>query len=203
MLKPLTQHIIFFGCIILVSCACSAQDTATNTTASLDPKVLSLIDAINKETERPKWAIDRLQRESDAIFACKMISQRRVDYDPTIAGDFASTSVDCYVTRFSVLSTFKGNAATEIDVVTIKYSPKVGFASRTHDFARFDTRLKLPVLVQTWINDTVDGYLANDPIETTTVEPEYLLFLRQRDDKCFEPISGQRYSGLSVRILND
>lgn len=196
------QFLIAFLCLLYACGIGDAQDVPIDTNTKPSPQVQSLVERITNENDRPSWPIDRLTRESDAILACKMISQVRVDYDASIAGDYAGASIDCYVTKLAVLATLKGNAPPEIEVVTIRYSPNVGFVGRKHDFARFYTKLKLPVLAEYVVDDEIDGYGANDPLETKTIEPEYLVFLRQRDDRRYEPITGQRYSALSIRVLN-
>ena len=196
------QFLIAFLCLLYACRIVDAQDVPSDAKTKPDPQVQSLVERIKNENDRPSWPIDRLTRESDAILACEMISQVRVDYDASIAGDYAGPSIDCYVTKLAVLAALKGNVPPEIEVVTIKYSTNVGFVGRKHDFARFYTKLKLPVLVEFVVDDKIDGYGANDPVETTTIEPEYLVFLRQRDDRRYEPITGQRYSALSIRVLN-
>ena len=54
------------------------------------------------------------------------------------------------------------------------------------------------------IDGEIVDYAQMQPKATYTIEPEYLLYLRKSDrENTYIPVTGQRYSAASVRILND
>jgi hypothetical protein len=72
-----------------------------------------------------------------------------------------------------------------------------------HDFAELQAQTVRPNLVPIEIDGQVTGYEGAEPIETCKFEPEYLLYLRRLSDDKYVPVTGQRYSGMSVRTLNN
>ena len=87
-------------------------------------------------------------------------------------------------------------------MITLEWKPNVVVLTN-HDFAELRTELLLPNLVRVMIDGEITGYGGSQPIETQKIEPEYLLFLRRLNDDRYVPVTGQRYSGMSVRTLNN
>jgi hypothetical protein len=100
-----------------------------------------------------------------------------------------------------ILSTLKGRASEEIEVLTIEWKPG-GIVLTNHEFAEISTSLLLPSHITVVDNGKVIGY-GDSKGKTYTIEPEYLLYLRRLSGQRFVPVTGQRFSGKCVRILND
>ena len=171
----------------------------------LDQRVDAAIqEALKKlrDLQPPKWTYSELAAQSDLIVVAKLISRSEIQWDESLAGDFNDTSVKCLSNRMRVLSTLKGDSGDKLEVVTLGLRPNALVLINV-DFAEFRTRLLLPRLVQVDIDGEITGYGGSSPIETYTIEPEYLVYLRKLKDNQYVPVTGQRFSGMSVRILND
>jgi len=67
---------------------------------------------------------------------------------------------------------------------------------------KFYTEMPLPNVVAVEIDGKLVGYGKVTGGETPVIKPEYMLFLRAQKDGKYIPVSGQRFAGLSFRIIN-
>jgi hypothetical protein len=174
------------------------QDTPKKPDKKIDPAEEELLEKIRK-LQPPEWTYSKLASESDLIVVAKAISTSEVQFDQAIAGEFKS--VKCLSNKMRILSTLKGRASEEIEVLTIEWKPG-GIVLTNHEFAEISTSLLLPSHITVVDNGKVIGY-GDSKGKTYTIEPEYLLYLRRLSGQRFVPVTGQRFSGKCVRILND
>jgi hypothetical protein len=72
-----------------------------------------------------------------------------------------------------------------------------------YDFPEFQTTLLLPEIIPVVVDgDIVDFAEIVSGTRTYTIKPEYLLYLTKHDGNIYAPVTGMRYGGLSVRIIN-
>lgn len=156
-----------------------------------------------RELEPPKWSYQELATNSDLIVVAKVHSRVEVEWNDDIGGDFGKETTALLSNRLRVLSVLKGESAEEIDVMTLQWKPNVVVLIDS-DFAAIRQKLLLPSLFRVVKEDgEVTGYGGSQPISVHEIEPEYLLYLRRFDGDRYVPVSGQRYSGMSVRMLNN
>lgn len=202
----------YLSLLVLVASSCVelrrvAQETSSQSKLGTNAVDLFL-DQIRAETEFPEWAYSKLKTESDVIVVGKSISKSSFvpDDDPTTA--FASDSARYISNRIRVLVSLRGQPSNQIEVVTLEWKSNV-IVQRKHEFATLSPKLLLPNFTRTELDGEIIEYgliesnAGDKLIVSRTIEPEYLLFLRLRTDGRFDPVTGQRYSGMSVKLLNN
>ncbi len=163
---------------------------------------------IQSETERADWSYAKLTADSDLIVIGKLISKSESLPAPESKDSFGENSVRQISNRILVLTALKGQSDEEIELMTIEWNPGM-IVLQKHDFAVLRSTLLLPNLVATELDGQIIGYgLIESSADSgnllkSTIEPEYLLFLRKRADGRFDPVTGHRYSRMSVRLLNN
>lgn len=200
--------------LVVLPVAYGQESASDNSATSDDVAVQQLIDKF-KDLQPPDWTYSDLASKSDLIVIAKAKSGSEIDWANEIGGDFGKETAKLIANRLRVLSVLKGQSGDEIDVMTLEWKPDVT-ALTTHDFAELRTELLLPFLAEIRGDGQVTGYvpvqLRDDMavgkthttvIQTYKIEPEYLLYLRRLEGDRYVPVTGQRYSGLSVRMLND
>jgi hypothetical protein len=178
-----------------------AQDAADNLRHGTDPAVETIAEGA-RGLQPPKWSYSELATKSDLIVVAKLASRSGIEWHDAVAGEFDGTTVKCISNKLRVLSTLKGRSGDEIVVMTVEWKPSV-IVRTNFDIAELRKRLLLPSLVRVVIDGQVNGYGGSQPLETYEIEPEYLLYLRKLNDEEYVPVTGQRYSGMSVRTLNN
>ena len=188
--------------LILVCCAAKSHGQEDVARQSQDDNaVRDLLEKIH-ELQPPEWSYADLTANSDLIVIAKAQSRVEVEWNDDIGGSFGKGTTTLLSNRLRVLSVLKGKSADEINVMTLRWNPNVVVLTN-HDFAVFRTELFLPNLVRVVIDGQITGYGGSQPIETYKIEPEYLLYLRRLEGGGYVPVTGQRYSGMSVRTLNN
>jgi hypothetical protein len=190
-----------FLLFISVTRVAGAQDAGENLGYGADSAVEKLAEEVC-DLQPHKWTYSELAARSDLIVVAKAVSRSEIEWDNAIAGEFDGTTVTCISNKLRVLSTLKGRSGDEIVVITVQWKPPV-VVRTDFDFAELRTQLLLPSLVRLVMDGEVAGYGGSQPIETYKIEPEYLLYVRKLNGKEYVPVTGQRYSGMSVRTLNN
>ncbi len=152
--------------------------------------------------QSPDWTYSDLASKSDLIVIAKMKSRSDAEWADDIGGDFGKGATNLIANRLQVLSVLKGQSGDEIQVMTLQWKRSV-IVLTNHDFADLQAQTLRPNLVTIEIGGQVTGYEGAEPMETYKIEPEYLLYLRRHSDDKYVPVTGQRYSGMSVRTLNN
>ena len=186
---------------VLLPAACAQEAAKDNTARGDDSSVQQLVEKL-RDLRPPRWSYSDLLSKSDLVVIAKVKTRSDMAWDDGIGGAFGKETTKLIASRLRVLSVLKGESNDEIDVMTLEWKPNV-LVLVNHDFAELRTQLMLPSLVSTVIDGQVTGYAESQPIETYKIEPEYLLYLRRVDGNGYVPVTGQRYSGMSVRTLND
>jgi hypothetical protein len=150
----------------------------------------------------PDWTYSDLASKADLIVIAKVKSRSEAEWADDIGGDFGEGATKLIANRLQVLSVLKGQSGDEIQVMTLQWKRSV-FVLTNHDFAELQAATLRPNLVTIEIGGQVTGYEGPEPMETYKIEPEYLLYLRRHSDDKYVPVTGQRYSGMSVRTLNN
>ena len=159
-----------------------------------------LVDKL-RELQPPTWTYSDLTEKADIVVIAKLGSKSTAKRDNEVAGKFAIDSTILVKNRLEILSTLKGKVDDEIDVYTLKWRPKV-IVLKNYDFAEFRSKQLISINVPVVTEGEITGYAhAIGGNKTETVEPEYLVFLQKLTGGGYAPITGQRYSGLSVKIL--
>ena len=177
------------------------QDAGNASGKNVDPGGDQLVEKIRK-LQPPKWTYSKLAAESDLIVVAKAVSISEIEWDGAFDGEFDGKLVKCFSNKMRVLSTLKGRTGDEIEVVTIEWRSDV-IVLTNFDFSEIRTSLLLPSLVRVEVDGAVVGYGESHSMKTYKIEPEYLLYLRRLNGERYVPVTGQRYSGLSARTLNN
>lgn len=188
--------------LVLCCTASMSRGQDTGFAPSQDDEVVQELLEKLRELQPPKWNYADLAAKSDLIVIAKAQSRVEVEWNDDIGGDFGKGTTTLLANRLRVLSVLKGESADEINVMTLQWKPNVVVLTNS-DFAELRTNLLLPNLVRVAIDDQVTGYGGSQPIDTYKIEPEYLLYLRRLEGGRYVPVTGQRYSGMSVRTLNN
>ena len=165
-----------------------------------DKAIEELLEKI-RELQPPDLTYADLAAKSDLIVIARALSRNEVEWNDEIGGEFGKGSTKLLSNRLQTLSVLKGKAADEIDVMILEWNTSVVVLTNC-DFAELRNTLLLPVVVPVVISGEIAEY--GEVIEgkkTYTIEPEYLLYLRHIDGDKYVAVTGQRYSGLSVRRL--
>jgi len=182
-------------CVVMTSAA-SGQETAPPRPVEPDQELLDQL----RELQPLHWTYAELAAKADLIVIVKVTSRSEVAWEEEIADGFGEKSTKLIVNHLRVLSLLKGESSDEIDVMTLAWRPDV-VVMTSYSFADLRTQLLVPR--PTVIIDGVDRWWESSPIKTSTIAPEYLLYLTRLDTGKFVPATGQRYSALSVRTLNN
>lgn len=186
--------------VILVSRLAFSQDQGAELNKGLDAEVQALADELQK-IKPPDLSYDQLADKADLIVIAKVRSRSQIDWDERIAGGFDVESVNCFANKLRVLSTLKGRAADQIKVLTIEWKPNV-VVTMQFDFAKLRPTLLVPNVFSLVDKGDIIGYGLGK--ETTrSINAEYLLYLQKMDGNGYVAVTGQRYSGKSVRLLSD
>ncbi len=158
----------------------------------------------DEPTNTLEWRYDDLTSAADLIVVGTLQSTDHGQYSlyrgELLRERFSRDSIDVVVSRFNVAATLKGHAnGKRVDVVHVLLKENVINLSgiRLADFA---TTKKLPVFVVVEIDGNTSS--ASNPSGFRTITPEYLLFLKRRDDGRYELVSGDTNGRASVRTLN-
>jgi hypothetical protein len=149
-----------------------------------------------------QWSYARLTSVADLVAIGTLQAQRSGAYD-LYRGDFviSKETLDVCVSTFDIAATLKGNCGgktVEVVHVARRNIPMVDRSGMR--FAEFSKSLKIPDLTKVMIGGEVIGF--GDSIGSRTIRPEYLLFLKLRNDGRYELVPGDVNSQSSVRILN-
>jgi hypothetical protein len=166
-----------------------------------DSAIRDLLEEL-RESQPPKWSYSELAANSDLIVIATLKSQSDVQWKDEIGGSFDSETTTIVANRLQVLSVLKGHAGGEIELLTIKWKAMVAVFVN-HDFAKLCDRVVLPGLVRVIKEGQTVAYADSNPNTMHSVVPEYLLYLRKVNEGQYVPVTGQRFSGMSVRTLND
>ena len=187
--------------VFIAPLACG-QETARKSEEAVDPSVQKLLEKL-KELQPADWTYSDLASKSDVIVVAKAISRIEVEWNDVIGGEFGKGKTKLLANRLQVLSVLKGESGGEIDVMTLEWKSNV-IVLTNFDFAELRSKLLRPVVVPVIEDGEIfDFARVISGNHTYTIEPEYLLYLRRIDGNKFAPVSGQRYSGLSIRRLNN
>ena len=143
-----------------------------------------------------------LAAESDFIVIAKAQSRAETEWNDDIGGEYGKGATTLVSNRLRVLSVLKGKSVNEIHVMTLQWKRSVIILTN-HYFAEHRAELLLPNLVRVVIDGQVTRYGGSHPIDSHKIEPEYLLYLRRLEGDRYVPVTGQRYSGMSMRTLNN
>ena len=161
-------------------------------------------DIVDLGSARPAWGYDELTAAADLVVVATLQSSESGQYQ-LYRGDllqerFSKETLDVVLSKFNVAATLKGTIEQKIiDLVHI--FPKDRFVNLSEiRFTRFATTRKIPVLVIVEIDG--DAIAASEPTGFRTIKPEYLLFLKLRDDGRYELVSGDSNGQASVRTVN-
>jgi hypothetical protein len=187
--------------LVVMSPVYGQSDSKENAAPTNDPGVRKHVEKLH-ESRRPHWTYSDLASKSDLVVIAKVKSRSEVKWDVDIAGDFGKETAKLIENRLQVLSVLNGRSGDEVKVLTLESKPDV-VVSTDFDFAELRTRLLLPSFVTVVVDGQITGYGGSQPIKTYKIEPEYLLYLRKLSDDKYVPVTGQRYSGMSVRTLNN
>ena len=203
--RKVSQNMRLAALLILfvsLQLAATEPDTPKPTSGRRDdPEIQDLVEKL-RNSQPPDWTYSDLASKSDLIVIAKTKSRAEIKWDDDIGGDFGKVTTKLVANRLRVLSVLKGKADDEIEVTTLEWKPNVIVLTNSA-FAEFRTHLLLPTLVRVEIDGQVTGYAGSQPLETYKIEPEYLLYLRKANDDKYVPTTGQRYSAMSVRTLNN
>lgn len=165
-----------------------------------DDVVQKLLEKM-RDLRPPNWTYSDLAAKSDLIVIARAKSRMEVKWNDKIGGDFGKGTTKLMSNRLQILSALKGQADDEIDVMTLEWKPDV-IVLTNFDFAELRPKLLLPVAVPVIVaGEIVDYAKVIGGSQTYTVKPEYLLYLRRIDGGKYVAVTGQRYSGASVRRL--
>jgi hypothetical protein len=187
--------------LIVLCTAATLQGQHAAAPQSQDEKAVQEVLEKIRDLQPPNWSYADLAAKSDLIVIAKAKSSVEVEWRDEIGGDFGKGSTKLLSNRMRILSVLKGQAGDEVNVLTLEWKPDVIVLTNS-DFAELKSKLLLPVVVPVVIDGAIVDYgevVRGD--KTYTVEPEYLLYLRHVDGTKYIPVTGQRYSGLSVRRL--
>lgn len=187
---------------VVVLAVAYGQDTGKDNSGRTDDAAVQELVEMLRDLQPPDWTYSHLASKSDLIVIARVKSRSEIEWADDIGGDFGKETTRLIANRLRVLSVLKGQSGDEIEVMTLEWKPNVVVLTN-HDFAELRGQLLLPSLVSVVIDGQVTGYGGSQPIETYKIEPEYLLYLRRLNGDKYVPVTGQRYSGMSVRTLNN
>jgi len=183
---------------ILLSMQCHA--VAQN---GLAPEVRKILETIN-DNERPTWSYESLAEKSDLIVVATLAERHEAAADIVGKTDFDRESTRRFSNKLNVLSILKGDARTEVHVITTEWAPKTTVIGLKTDFAKLRKRLLLPNLSAVEIDGEITDWGVIEHLEKNEIMPEYLLYLKQSGHtNTFVPVTGQRWAAASARCLND
>ena len=175
------------------------QDTVAP--ESHDEQVVQELIEKFSDLQPPDLSYADLAADSDLIVIAKALSKTEIERNDEIGGEFGKESTKMLVNRLKILSVLKGKSADEVNVITLEWNSNV-LVLTNYDFAELRTQLLIPVVAPVVIDGGIVDYgkvIGGE--KTYTIEPEDLLYLRHLDGDNYVAVTGQRYSGLSVRRL--
>ncbi len=157
------------------------------------------------------WTYQELEKAADVIVIATFQSSRPERADLYQDDQVDPNSVDVVVSTFKIAAALKGIPKQDsIDVVHFqrRKHPPANLAEGylgVIDFSglnppEFEKSMLLPSVFAVATDGKVTSFTG--PISTYTIVPEYMLFLKARDDGKYELVSGGRHGQSSVRILN-
>ncbi|QDU55726.1 hypothetical protein [Aeoliella mucimassa] len=164
-------------------------------------EIRSVLELV-KLTATPEWSYARLEAAADLIVIASVDSSTAMAPHLEIEHALGAATSTQYDHRLQVHSVLKGACGQILHVATSEWKDDV-IVMTNSDIARLRPTLRLPLLVGTEIDGVITSYGSSTPIETYDIHPEYLLYLKKYKDDLYVPVSGQRFSGLSVRLLNN
>lgn len=175
---------------------------ALSQNASHDEKINALLESL-RDNDQPKVTYADLAAKADLVVIATLIEKRHVASDIVGATDFDSDSVQRVSNKLKILSVMKGAANEEIEMITTEWGPKTVVLGFRSNFAVLRTRMLLPSLSAVEIDGVITDWGIMDGSEKTSIVPEYLIYLKRSSrDNGFIPVTGQRWAGSSVRLLN-
>ena len=197
MMSP--KHWLFVALFLLVP----VNKASTQETKSTEPGVETLLAKLKAMEDEKTWPYEKLNDRADVAVIGRFEKRVAIEHDLSKETEFSGQST----TNLTILvSTIKLNALVKGDIKN--KSTNVIHLKREKpivdlgDWWLYEFRAKqnVPSYPKVIENGEATGF-GNATVRT--IEPEYLLFLKSRDDGRFEPVSGHRYAGYSVRVLND
>ena len=189
--------------VALVLLSFFISDELTAQDANHDERIAKILSAI-KENDEPTWSYNDLASQSDLIVIARLVEKREVAIDLVGSTDFDRESIKRCANRMKILSFLKGKSEENVEVIATEWSPKAMVLGVKSGLAVFRSRLLLPCLSAVEIDGEITDWGIMKGAEGNTVVPEYLLYLkRSKLDGKFVPTTGQRWSRLSIRVLND
>ena len=153
----------------------------------------------------PAWGYKKLAEAAEVIVVATLhesTDQPRADYR---GGELAQYPPDAFVSvdsRFIVVGVLKGRGVQDqLSVAHLQWPPGVAVLSGIR-LPKFHKQIRIPRLVGIEIDGQVPQLSGGSTAITQLVTPEYLLFLRPRDDGLYELASGQKYGADSVRMVS-
>ena len=187
--------------LIVVFCAdilCGQEKNPSR--ASDDRSVTEVLEEIRQQ-QPPDWSYADLGAKSDMIIIAKALSRSEIEWTDKLGGKFGKRRTKLLSNRLQVLSVLKGKAADKVNFFTLQWKENVVILTN-FDFAKVRKTLLLPIAVPILNGGEIADYgEATEGRKTYSVEPEYLLYLRHVAGNDYVAVTGQRYSGLSVRRL--
>jgi hypothetical protein len=157
-----------------------------------------------RENEQPKFSYRELAAKSDLIAIATMVEKRQVAMDVVGSTDFDRESVQRVTITLKVLSVLKGEAKEEIELISTEWVPTTVVLGLRTNFALLRSHLLLPNLSVVEIDGVITDWKIMDSGEKISIVPEYLLYLKRSGrENTYTPVTGQRWGGASVRLLND
>jgi hypothetical protein len=145
------------------------------------------------------WPSDRLVQQADLVVLARAVSVSTCQ-DEWNERVFARGKFQGLETTFEVASTLKGRSEKSLKLLHFQYKPGTHPDNDGPGLVSFITK---PLSIDIRIRESEADQLRElEPISQNVVSaPEYLLFLKQRDDGRYEAVSGQLDPEFSVRAL--
>lgn len=197
------MRLLYFSILLF-----ALQSFAMPTNAQEDSAVDSFMKSYFKELlaeSSDKPSIDELFENSDLVVIAKCAAHSdKLDWNTKLASDlgFAPDSVNCIRNTLTVIRSLKGEAAGEVDVLSLFVPQNVKGLTTEQEIGRFD-KLRVSGEMPPQLQDFNAHRMFAGSHGRWWVEPVYLVFLKQtRDDDLFVPVTGPRFSSRSLMVLD-
>ena len=178
--------------------AASSQETKKT-----DPEVETLIAKLDAIEDEKTWPYKKLNDRADVVVIGTFEKRVPIEYDLSNETEFSNrsaTNLTALVSTFTLNAVLKGDIKNKsIDVIHLQWKKPI-IDLDGWSLYEFRSKQNVPSYVTVIKDGEATGFSS---ATVRTIKPEYLLFLKSRDDGRFEPVSGHRYTGYSVRVLND
>ncbi|MEM7476572.1 MAG: hypothetical protein AAF483_16415 [Planctomycetota bacterium] len=158
-----------------------------------------------KHNEMPDWTYSELASAADMIVVATLVEKRVAATDIVGKTDFDRKNIQRISNSLKVLSVFKGASKKQVDVITTQWGPNTVALGLKTNFAVLRSRQQVSDLCAVEVDGQIVGLAPIQHRAQREIIPEYLIYLKHsgQDDDHFVPVTGQRWAGLSVRMLND